>query len=525
MRLDRKKCCDVLVVGAGLAGISAAISAAETGASVILISSSTIFSGSSFYPGTWGLGLIGPENESDCNDLMSTIKEVGCGMASPDMVSTFVRNISPAIENLSNMGVKLRRPTDNKEKGFIPCFDHKHRDWYGLEYESGINAFGRKLEELNIEQMPHCKVIELVQHEGKVCGAVVAQGAELSYIGANAVVWAGGGFGGLFKYRLNTNDVTGMGQALALQVGCSLVNVEFMQMMPGYVSPSYSTVFNEKAFIYTEIEGQSFSKEILAERSGYGPFTTRLPSCAVDIALFERFVADERGVKISYHESIKNNTPEIIKNYFVWLKEKKSLGMDDPINVGVFAHASNGGIKINPDCSTGVDGFFACGECTGGMHGADRIGGLSTANGLVFGRIAGRSSVNCETASVPEYCNFDGYSVVNTAETLSALREIMFRSAMIERSEENSSKALALIGKMQEKMRANRHSDENVVAIATTRELEGQLQTATAILRAISLRRESRGSHHRKDFEYKNESMAKQIIISGGDEITAKFRD
>ena len=59
--------------------------------------------------------------------------------------------------------------------------------------------------------------------------------------------------------------------------------------------------------------------------------------------------------------------------------------MEDPIQIGMFAHAANGGVWIAPDTSTGVPGLFAAGEVTGGMHGADRIGGLSTANGLVFG--------------------------------------------------------------------------------------------------------------------------------------------
>jgi L-aspartate oxidase len=82
--------CDVLVAGSGIAGLMAALEAAEAGCTVCLLTSAKLFSGSSFYPGTWGLGLIGPEDESDRADLCASIQRVGCNMASPEMVEAFV---------------------------------------------------------------------------------------------------------------------------------------------------------------------------------------------------------------------------------------------------------------------------------------------------------------------------------------------------------------------------------------------------------------------------------------------------
>ena len=75
MELNLASTCDVLVLGSGIAGISAALTAAESGASVILVCKGRLFSGSSFYPGTWGLGLVGPADEADEADLISTIEE------------------------------------------------------------------------------------------------------------------------------------------------------------------------------------------------------------------------------------------------------------------------------------------------------------------------------------------------------------------------------------------------------------------------------------------------------------------
>ena len=109
----------------------------------------------------------------------------------------------------------------------------------------------------------------------------------------------------------------------------------------------------------------------------------------MDFALFRAFLEDERGVEVTYSDALRRDPPEFVTTYFDWLRQAKGLTVDDPIHIGVFAHAANGGIRIDPNAFTGVPGLFACGEVTGGMHGADRIGGLSTANGLVFGGRAG----------------------------------------------------------------------------------------------------------------------------------------
>lgn len=140
---------------------------------------------------------------------------------------------------------------------------------------------------------------------------------------------------------------------------------------------------------------------MLELRATHGPFTARLPSKAVDLAIFRACLEDKRGVRVTYSDEMRHSPPEFVKTYFDWLREARGLTMEDPIQIGMFAHAANGGVWIAPDTSTGVPGLFAAGEVTGGMHGADRIGGLSTANGLVFGGKAGSSAV----LHAPQYRN------------------------------------------------------------------------------------------------------------------------
>lgn len=520
MLLKKKYDCQVLVIGSGIAGISAALSAAEAGCSVILACKGNLFSGSSFYPGTWGLGLIGPESVEDEEDLARTIQTVGCGMADPEMVKTFVSGIQSAISRVREMGVRLRRADNSSQKEFIPCFDHKHRDWNGIEFDSAREVFSRRLQQLQVQVLPQCEVLELVKAENRVCGAVLSHQGQLCYAGCGALVLATGGYGSLFRYHLCTEDVMGIGQHLALKAGCSLVNMEFMQMMPGYLSPAYKTIFNEKAFRFTNLhapDGTCLSQdpETMVLRSTHGPFTCRLPSKTVDIALFDAFSRDDQGVTATYQEQIQADPPEFIKVYFDWLLEAKGVRVTDPIQIGIFAHAANGGIRIRPDASTEVPGLYAAGEVTGGMHGADRIGGLSTANGLVFGTVAGRSAAALAAAagSSPEEYDFQALAAEGCSEALAELQQLMFRNAMILRKESGLQQALDGIAALQQEITAGLRPSEDPGDIAQTRRFLARCSTAESILRAALLRRESRGSHYRTDYPQPDPGMEQPILI------------
>lgn len=524
---------DVLVIGSGIAGLTAALEAAEAGCTVTVVTSARLFSGSSFYPGTWGLGLIGPEDDNDRKDLAETIQSVGCGMATLEMVETFVGGIHPAIETLRTMGVKLRRAEHKDQREFIPCFDHKGRDWNGIEFDSIRAVYGKRFEELGIQVLEGCEVLQLVKAEERVCGVVAVHQGEVCYLGCRALVLAAGGYGSLFRYHLCTDDVAGIGQALALEAGCSLVNMEFMQMMPGYITPAPKTIFNEKTFRFTQMQRRDGTLLLpdtaetgclLALRSGHGPFTSRLASKAVDLALFRAFLEDEGGVEVTYSDELRSDPPEFITTYFDWLKEAKGLTVEDPIYVGIFAHAANGGVVINPDASTGVPGLYACGEVTGGMHGADRIGGLSTANGLVFGGKAGRTAAAACVGALlpPEKVAFDGWCCSHGEAIFHELQELMFRNAMVVRSEKGLTQALHRLDELEARM--EKRLSDAPAKIAQAHRLSAQLTTARCILMAARLRKESRGAHYREDWPVENEELARQIILRKNNGLTAVFR-
>ena len=532
MQLKKECSCDVLVLGSGIAGISAALEAAETGKKVVLCCKGNLFSGSSFYPGTWGLGLIGPEKEEDQADLEQSICQVGCGMADPKLVSTFVQNIHPSIERVREMGVQLRRAREGQQKEFIPCFDHKHRDWNGIEFDSARKVFAGELKRLQVTVLPGYEALRLVKAEDAVCGAILYGGGSLHYIAGKAVVLASGGYGSLFRYHLCTEDVLGTGQYLALDAGCSLVNMEFMQMMPGYLSPAPKTIFNEKTFRFTRMYRPNGTEllsaqeqELLVMRSTHGPFTSRLDSKAIDIALFKQFQRDSQGVRVVYRREMTENPPEFIQVYFDWLKKVKKVAITDAVWIGIFAHAANGGVWIHPDASTEVPGLFAAGEVTGGMHGADRIGGLSTANGLVFGRIAGRSAAEYKGNWAPDKVSLDEIkiqkqisikdrsSIFDGKEILNALQDMMFRNAMVLRHETGLNETRNCIRVWKEQLWQSAVSSVDAGTVAQWYRLLAMCTTAESILGAAALRTESRGSHYRTDFPQQDDHFQKRIRI------------
>lgn len=511
---------DVLVVGAGLAGLTAAISAAEEGVKAAIISRGRLCSGSSFYPGTWGLGLVAPEDEKDEADLEETILRIGEGMANPALVHTFTGKIRESLEYLERLGVPLREAKANKEREFIPCFDHKNRLWKGIEKPGSSQMMSKRLRELKVACLEHMTILRLLKEGERVCGALAVkrkdEGLSFVEILSPAVILATGGMGGLFTHRLTTDDVTGIGQYLALESGAKLFNLEFMQMMLGYVHPAPKTIYNEKLFRFSRFYGED--KELFSEweeeerekqlelRSGYGPFTTRLSSKKVDLEIYKESQRRREGIRVVYQKEVKRHQPEFIKTYFDWLKEEKNLTMDDPVWLSMYAHASNGGIAIDEEAFTGVEGLYACGEVTGGMHGADRLGGLSSANGLVFGRIAGKAAARSERGKkegAAAYYYQPLYVILEAKKYLHTIQKLNQQHAMLIRSEKGSRNVLQELSKLQSQMERDKipleKTDCSMEELLRTVDLEAALELTLALHQAILLRRESRGPHYRED--------------------------
>lgn len=496
---------DVLVVGAGIAGCEAALAAADAGARVALASAGETFSGSSFFPGTWGLGLVGPAGEKDEGDFAAAILEVGRGVALPGLVRTLVGGVAPAVARLEGRGVALRGAKRPDEREFIPCFDRRCRSWHGLERASYRSATEAALERAGVTTLPRHELLDLVERDGRACGAMLADARSggARRVAAGAVVLATGGFGGLFSRTLTMPDVAGTAAAVALRHGARLVNVEFIQIMPGLVEPVRGVVFNERTFRYARVEGLDApnAAELLDARGGHGPFTASLPDRAVDFAIA---AAGPRGAAASY--DLPDELPEFMQTYFDWFEGAFGRRPDAGLRIAPYAHASNGGILVDERGATGVEGLFACGEATGGMHGADRIGGLSSANGLVFGHAAGRAAAAWAVGAQPDDAKEPPCPRAAEPEderaALLALHRAMDERCLLGRTAEG----LQAMGRLLDAL------DEKNARAASAR-LANATLSARALVTAMLARTESRGAHHRADFPDEDPAQGRPLMV------------
>ena len=565
----------VLIVGSGIAGTCAALSAAETldknknaamtdlgeGANatgtdatlVMLACKGPLFSGSSFFEGTWGLGLIAPDGANDEEDLIQTILRVGCEAANEDMVRSFVTGILPSIKRLESWGVTLKQATQgaSDQREYIPCFDHKHRAWRGIEREPYVNAIGQRIadagicvnegwELLDIDPEAHIATFFAATSTATPAASSTATPAasnlltnyptfcqQFVRVRYDALVLCTGGASSLYPRHLTQDDCCATVQGLAEQVGCHLTNMAFLQFMPGIVSPVHGIVFNEKTFRYMaldnatveELGGTQEVQHLLDMRSGYGPFTSRLDSCAIDFAIHR---AGKDGLVFTPHFGNEDELPEFVRTYQTWLETVAGVTAETPLRVAMYAHANNGGLVIDQHGCTTVSGIFAAGECTGGMHGADRLGGLSSANGLVFGMRAGESAAKFAltegTAGAPGAMGEEAASAANPQSTATPspkaalptwmhlastqaeriekeLSTIMDESCGIVREKTQVERALQEIDALSEQLAGSSTESSDAAAIAATRITQLRLATARTMVVDILRQPKSRGSH------------------------------
>ncbi len=262
----------------------------------------------------------------------------------------------------------------------------------GIDGRTGLYAMNRIDAEKSFVQHSDIRAVRLHCEDNRVRGAYCfnLKTGEWIYIAAKAVVLATGGFGGLFPFSTNSSDIGGDGIAMAYDAGAALCDMEFIQFEP------------TAAVCPNGIRGRSVITTMLYEGAV-------MRNKNNDRFMDERVDKDELSLEI-YREIIKGNAAEhggvfydmtavdekLLKGRYADYRDRYlSCGIDigrQYAEVAPAPHTTLGGIEIDENCKTAVEGLFACGEVTGGIHGANRLGGNAGLEVLVFGKIAGESA-------------------------------------------------------------------------------------------------------------------------------------
>ncbi len=538
---ERRTATSVLVIGTGAAGLRAAIELAERGVQVLCIGkrrrddAHTVLASGGINA---ALGTMDPEDSWE-QHAADTLRE-GHWLGNPVSIELLCREAPAAIDDLVRWGARLAHEDDGR---LTQRYFGAHRwrrtcfagDYTGREIQLTL---GRRAAEVGVELRDDVYVTRLLVHEGRVFGAYgfdVDDGSRWLIV-ADAVVLAAGGHTRIWRRSSSRRDEnTGDAMRLAVEAGCRLRDMELVQFHPtGMVYPEESagTLVTEavrgEGGILRNAAGERFMER-------YDP--ERLELSARDRVALANYteIADGRGTEhggvlldISHLERalILSRLPRMYRQFV-------DLAMLDitqtPMEVAPTAHYSMGGVHVHPEThATDVEGLYAVGECATGVHGANRLGGNSLAECLVFGRIVGQEAARWSTELVVQVRDrgaidaarhevdglLSGRGEEFARPLQRAVRDLMSECCGVVRSEGGLREGLARLEEVAG--RAERLEVRPDIAgytdLAHTFDLHGSLLAARATLDCALERRETRGAHNRADFPEESPEMQFNLV-------------
>lgn len=529
--------CNVLVIGSGGAGLRAAIEAHEQGVEVTVIGKRlkedvhTVLAAGGVNA---ALGTVDPE-DSWQQHFADTMIE-GYHLSEARTVELMAKEAPERIREIDAWGANFSR----NEKGDI---DQRYfgahtyrRTCYSGDYtgRSILMALISKAKELDIPIHDSQYVTELLVHKEGCFGAMafdINSGERTVYL-ADAVILAAGGHTRLWrKSSSRRNENTGDGFYLALKAGCHIKDMELVQFHPtGMVIPEEiaGTLVTEavrgEGGILRNGKGERYMEKYDPERLELS--TRDRVALANYTEIIEGRSSDNGGVYLDISHKSKEFILEKLPRMYRQFLDTLMLDISkEPMEVAPTAHYSMGGVDVDPDShSTNITGLFAVGEVAGGLHGANRLGGNSLAEILIFGKRAGehaaQRSLNLEaqlrSRDVIQRAHDKIDSFIKAGEFVvrplqRKLRNTMWECCGVVRSEEKINEGLAVIAKLKEDIQQIdvRPDSEGYEDLMLAFDLEGSIMSAEATLLGALERRESRGAHQRSDYP---ETSAAQMV-------------
>ena len=571
---------DVLVIGAGGAGLRAAIEASATGVSVGLICKSLLGKAHTVMAeGGMAASLANVDDRDNWTVHFADTMRGGQYLNSWRMAELHAQEAPARARELEAWGAVFDRTKDGRilQRNFG---GHKYPRLAHVGDRTGLEMI-RTLQDHGIHQgidvHMECTIVELLKDGDRVVGAFGydRERGRFRVFKARAVVLATGGIGRSFKVTSNSWEYTGDGHALAYRAGAELMDMEFVQFHPtGMVwPPSVRGILvtegvrgeggvlrnsDGKRFMFEDIPEPYRSSTATDEEEGWrytqGDKQSRRPPELLTrdhvARCIVREVKEGRGsphggvfLDIAWIKKRLPNGAEHIRKKLpsMYHQFKQLAGIDiteEPMEVGPTTHYVMGGVRVDPDSQmSNVPGLFAAGECAAGLHGANRLGGNSLSDLLVFGQRAGRYAAEYARAQTPVEPAQDqvealarealapferaGDDAEGPYQVQFDLQDMMQSQVGIVRTREEMQKAIDRFEELHARagrvgVQGNREYNSGW---HTALDLRNLLMVSEAVARSAILRKESRGAHFREDHLEKDAEQGRlnTVIRSGED--------
>jgi len=499
--------CDFLVIGAGVAGLRAAIELAKSGSVRVIAKDSLRESSSEYAQG--GIAVALSDDDEVALHEQDTLY-AGDGLCDRHAVHTLVEEGPSAIQDLIEWGAEFDR--EGQKLSFTRegahsrnRILHAHGDSTGREIARTLYRKAASLPNIRFES--YAAITDLLIVDGRAAGAVIfeEQTGTLRDIRSRAVLLATGGLGRVFKETTNPDVATGDGVAMAWRAGAEIDNIEFVQFHPTALhlegAPRFllSEALRGEGAVLRNKDGEAFMQR-------YHPLMDLAPRDVVS-----RSIVTEMRLTGSPHVwlDLTSRDADFIRHRFPRIYETcLAYGVDiarEPAPVHPAAHYAMGGVRSDLEGRSTVPGLYAAGEvaCTG-VHGANRLASNSLLEAVVFGLRAGRTMSSHAQDCISGNAVRPLLLVPDTVER--HIRDLTWEHCGIVRDREGLESAILTLNRAEWRLAAT-------PTLAAT-ELRNIHQVASLIARCALWREESRGAHFRTDFPEKSPAFLHPSRVS-----------